>query len=495
MPEQKPAGVIRPSLGHSADLGLARALLVLFAFSTPPAAGAEVNGYLSSRSQFTRAPPGGLVSTEDLPQAAELLELNGQVRQAFLGRALVYGDVSLFGQVAWDYRGVDGDGREVKLPDRDAPAARPLVSVNELYLGYEFRPELNLLAGKKRVVWGPGMAFNPTDLLNPPKDPTDPSLQRAGAWLAMVEVPLERLTFSVLASPKVTAQASGIPYRFVYWPRWDEQDTRAHYLFAGRMYALVENADVNLMLFYGNEYPDAFRKKIRSGASFSRYFGDVNELHFEALFQSGSPRSRANGACVADPESAMRCALAQTPFTLPPPLDSAEFLPRILLGGRHHFGDESILSLEYLFQADGYSRREVQDLVSALSLLRQARGLGLPVPALVDTASAEGGIPIRFRFEPIGQNYLFATFQKPRIRDDFTFAVTALASLQDLSGLVAPSLSWSAKEWLTLTASAFVPFPGPSSLAARDPQSGEAISEYGLAPLAWRGLLEVKVFY
>jgi hypothetical protein len=115
--------------------------------------------------------------------------------------------------------------------------------------------------------------------------------------------------------------------------------------------------------------------------------------------------------------------------------------------------------------------------------------------ALADTAGAEGGIPIRFRFEPIGQNYLFATFQKPRIHDDFIFAVTALASLQDLSGLVAPSLSWSAKEWLTLTASAFLPFPGPSSLAATDPRTGKAISEYGLAPLAWRGLFEAKVFY
>jgi len=266
------------------------------------------------------------------------------------------------------------------------------------------------------------------------------------------------------------------------------------------MYALVENADVNLMVFYGNRYPDAFGKKFRSGASFSRYFGDVNEIHFEALFQSGSPRTRVNPECVEDAASVARCAdaFAETPFTRASGLESGEFLPRILVGTRHHFDDESILSLEYLYQADGYSAREMQDLVNALSFLRQARNLGLPIPAPADTAGADGadgGIPNRFRFEPIGQNYLFATFQKPKIRDDFTLALTALASLRDLSGLVAPSLSWSAREWLTLTASAFVPFSGPSSLAATDPQSGEAVSEYGLAPLAWRGVFELKIFY
>ena len=458
------------------------------------AAAAEVNGYLSSRSQFTRVRVDGLLSPEDMPQGTQLLELNGQIRQHYLERAFVYGDVSLFGQVAWDYRGVDAQGREVRLAERDPAAARPLVSVNEIYLSHEFLPELNVLVGKKRVVWGSGMAFNPTDLLNPLKDPTDPSLQRTGAWMAMVEVPLERGTFSLLGSPQVTAQASGIPYRFLYWPRWDQRDTDAHFLFAGRVYALVANADLNLMLFYGNRHPDAFEDKLRAGLSFSRYFADVNEIHFEALLQSGSPRTRINGECVTDPAAAARCSLLQIPLNRAPDLGNRQLRPRALVGGRRHFDDESVLSLEYLFQSDGSSRGEMQALVNALSLMRQARNLGLPI-AGPGEAAGQDGIPSRFRFEPLGRHYLFATFQKPKIRDDFTLAITALASLQDLSGLAAPSLSWSAAEWLTLTASAFVPFPGPRSLAATDPNGGSPVSEYELAPLAWRALFELKAFY
>ncbi|HZA13857.1 MAG TPA: hypothetical protein VE618_05155, partial [Myxococcaceae bacterium] len=316
----------------------------------------------------------------------------------------------------------------------------------------------------------------------------------AGAWMAMVEVPLERGTFSLLASPQVTAQANGIPYRFLYWPQWDRRDTEAHFLVAGRVYALVANADLNLMLFYGNRHPDAFEHKLRAGASFSRYFADVNEIHFEALLQSGSPRTRINGECVTDPLAAARCNLSQIPLTRTPDLESRQLRPRALVGGRRHFDDESVLSLEYLYQSDGYARGEIQHLVNALSLMRQARNLGLPIAAPGESGGQDG-IPSRFRFEPLGRHYLFATFQKPKIRDDFTLAITALASLQDLSGLAAPSLSWSAAEWLTLTASAFVPFPGPSSLAATDPNGGSPVSEYELAPLTWRALLELKAFY
>ena len=59
-------------------------------------------------------------------------------------------------------------------------------------------------------MWGPGFAANPLDLLNPNKDPTDPAFQRAGAWMARVEVPLESLALTVVYAPQVTAQSSGL---------------------------------------------------------------------------------------------------------------------------------------------------------------------------------------------------------------------------------------------------------------------------------------------
>ncbi len=137
-----------------------------------------------------------------MPQVDELLEFNVQVKHGYAERGFVSGDLSLFARFAGSFVTADAEGNRVPVPDHDVPALRPLVSLNELYLSQEVRPELNLLAGKKRIVWGPGMAFNPTDLLNPLKDPTDPTFQRAGAYLARVEVPLESYAFTLLGEPR-----------------------------------------------------------------------------------------------------------------------------------------------------------------------------------------------------------------------------------------------------------------------------------------------------
>ena len=463
-----------------------------------PVEAAEVNGYAGLRSQYTSVRVGGLLPADDVPRVDQLLEGNVQVRQGFGERSFVYADISLFGRIAFDYRGVDENGNEIRLPDHDVAGSRPYLSLSELYLSHDFHPALNLTVGRKRVVWGSGMAYNPTDLLNPLKDPTDPALQRAGAWLAQLEVPLERMTFSFLASPSVTAQASGIPHRFLVWPEWDRRDDQVHYQLAARMYALVADADVNVMLFYGNRHRDAFQTKARAGLSFSRYFFDVYELHVEALLQTGSPRAYVNGPCVATRDAIIQCGLEKQPFTRTDLLESSTFMPRVLLGGRTHFSDDSILSIEYLYQADGFTRAQAQDTVNALSQLRslstllgsQGQAAGVPL-----FGTDENGIPQRLRFEPIGRHYLFAGYQKPNLWDDFTVSATVLASLQDLSGIAVPSVGWRATEWMTLNASAFVPFSGPSSLAAVDPDTGEAVSEYALAPMAWRGLFELKVFY
>ena len=82
--------------------GLIQAVLILSATATAIATtsatawAAEVNGYVSSRSQYTRVHPDGLISASELPQLSELLEVNAQVKQTYAERAFVYGDVSLF---------------------------------------------------------------------------------------------------------------------------------------------------------------------------------------------------------------------------------------------------------------------------------------------------------------------------------------------------------------------------------------------------------------
>ncbi len=184
-----------------------------------PAAGfahkVEINGYIASRTTYGRSRVHGLIPTADFPQWSELLELNVQLKVSYRPNSFVYDDVSGLGQAGFDYRTVDATGNEITAPDHHVPTLDPLFSVNEIYLLHEFAPWFNVMIGKKRLTWGAGQAYNPTDLLNVRKDPTDPTFQRAGAWLARIEVPLENSAFTLLFSPQVTESANGIPYDFV----------------------------------------------------------------------------------------------------------------------------------------------------------------------------------------------------------------------------------------------------------------------------------------
>jgi hypothetical protein len=264
---------------------------------------------------------------------------------------------------------------------------------------------------------------------------------------------------------------------------------------AARAYALVADADLNLMLFHSNLYGDAFEDKTRLGFSFSRYFFTDYELHVEGLVGFGSARRYPVGECLEDRASVMGCVLKGETFFSTKRLDEQKLRPRILAGTRYMFGDESLLSVEYLYQADGLKRDEFQSYVNALSLFRVARDFGLD-PSVVDPrGSADTGLPQKFSFEPLGRHYAFVSYQKPKIRDDFTFNVVVMANLQDFSGLVTPSLSWSATEWMTLTLSGFVPWQGPKSLAATVPESTTQVSELSLLPLEYRGLFQVRLFY
>lgn len=472
----------------------------------------ETNGYLSARGGFSRARATGLIPTNDLPQLTGLVELNGQVKVKYLERSFVYGDLSLIAQAGTMFRGRnDADGTEVEIADHDVASLRPAVSLNELYVLHEFLPELNLMVGKKRLVWGSGQAYNPTDLLNIRKDPTDPTFQRAGAWLARIEVPLEKFAFTAVFAPQTVIQQNGLPQQFLTWPTWsktarDPKDDQVHYLLALRAYALIADADVNLMLYFSNLYNDSFKDKVRFGGSFSRYFFTDYELHTEFLIGTGSGRDYVTHDCVTTAMAALGCATGMPPtaFISKSRLDDSNLYGKVLFGTRRQFDDESLLSIEYLYQGDGLNRVQYQDQVNALDLIQQAKMLGVPanqIPSLGTTSSTDG-IPQRFTFDPVARHYLFVTYNKPRIFDDFTAQLVMIANLQDLSTLWSPSISWSTTEWLTLSVIGFFPAPGLDSLSATrlSPQSANStihdhVSEYGIFPVAYRALLEARIFF
>lgn len=73
--------------------------------------------------------------------------------------------------------------------------------VNELYADLNYGDLVYLRLGKQRLKWGAGFVYNPSDPVNPPKDPTALRAVREGVTALKVELitkPVSLMTFGVL---------------------------------------------------------------------------------------------------------------------------------------------------------------------------------------------------------------------------------------------------------------------------------------------------------
>jgi len=455
----------------------------------PAKATAEVNGYIANRFSYSLIDPSTPVPTSDSPSLVELAEANIQLKVNLGAKTrFAYADISLFYQGGWLFYADNGSGGRKDVPDHDV--SRPFVVPSELYVSWSPKPWFNLMVGKKRITWGSGFAFNPTDLINPRKDPTDPNLQRSGSWMVRLEAPFKKFTVSLLFAPQTLYSVSGIPYSMFKYPGYppasgtDARDEKFHYLLAARLYLLLFSTDINLIYYFTSNYQNEGANKSRIGLSLSRYFFTDWEFHLDGIVMQGSPHTFPDRNCALNGVCDLATAVSPTKT-------NGAWYPRVLVGMRRQFADESLLSVEYYYQGDGDSDLEFED---TLKILARAKAL---LSSLGQATSANPqvstGLPQRFSFDPLRRHYLIASFSKPRIRDDWTVTATLLVGLRDLSGLFSPSVTWTPREWLSLSLYAFVPIRG---LGVGEAKVGtQSLSEYSLLPYNFQAMFELRAYY
>lgn len=506
-------------------------LLLLAASGAESDVDVTVTGFLSERAQFTVPSLSSPLSTRDLPQLQSLTEASALLKLRLLeDRLTIVIDGSAFVTVQGLYAdAVDGEHFEV-VADHDVPAD-PRVVFAEAYLRLQPFEHLDVTVGKRRVVWGTGMAFNPTDILNPPRDPTDTALQRTGVPMVLVEAPFEGFALSTFFAPAILEERAGIPSALLAWPDVtpreslqdpdvfpDPRDDRAHWAGAVRASALVLDTDINVWAIVVNAYGvDTRENDPRLALSLSRIFLDIHELHGEVLVQRGSDRLRVNGDCVDDDlvdegpiatPRLMGCAVAGTKPIARDRLDDDGILPRLLVGTRSMFGDGTTVTVEYLYQADGFTAAEWDHMATLQTRIGGLTRDGLIDPvAFLSTGPDAGGQPARLAVAPQRQHHLVVGYSRPQIFDDFTVNGTAIVALEDLSSILTGSVQWQAAEWLQLSLWAFVPTPSlPRSLhgfgvdGAADVLwpavvDGVPLGEYDAVPFAGRGMLEARVWF
>ena len=144
----------------------------------------------------------------------------------------------------------------------------------ELYEGvvsFEATPSFTFEAGKKVMKWGKGYAWNPAAFTSRPKDPDDPEASLEGYSILSVDYikSLSGRIKTIAFTPVI------IPVYNDFNSSFGEED---HLNYAGKLYFLAYDTDIDIMFLAGKSIDD------KIGVDFSRNFTTNFELHGEAAF-------------------------------------------------------------------------------------------------------------------------------------------------------------------------------------------------------------------
>ncbi|MCU0822789.1 MAG: hypothetical protein MUC95_10035, partial [Spirochaetes bacterium] len=200
-----------------------------------------------------------------------------------------------------------------------------------LYEGYvTLMPNQNIIidAGKKTLKWGKGYAWNPVAFVDRPKNPDDPELAYEGFTVATADFivnfnsPLKTISFSP-----------------VIIPVYDEINSKfgkpGHWNYAGKLYFLFFDTDIDLLFIAGESRGDRF------GIDVSRNITTAMEIH---------------GECAVIPDYTKRY-MDDAGFPAEKKLDAVS----ALAGVRYLTEKETTFIIEYYYNSGGMSEAEMRN--------------------------------------------------------------------------------------------------------------------------------------
>jgi len=141
----------------------------------------------------------------------------------------------------------------------------------EGYVSLKPSPFFTVDCGKKTLNWGKGYAWNPVAFVDRPQDPDDPALPLEGFVIASADYvrcfigPLQTVTLTPVLIP-------------VYEDINDDFGEINHVNFAGKLYSLFYDTDIDVMFLTGGSKPSRF------GIDLSRNITTNFEIHGEFAF-------------------------------------------------------------------------------------------------------------------------------------------------------------------------------------------------------------------
>lgn len=270
------------------------------------------------------------------------------------------------------------------------------LDISELSFKYSVASWLDLRIGRQIERWGTGYAWNPTGVVNPRKDPTDPGDRRnqfRGVDMLAADIFAKGWDITLLGTPEIAW--TGKAGRHLLSTGW-----------AMRSYRVVKGTDFALTASGGNGLPNS------KGMSLARVFGNSLELHGEVAYISDTIRflPRAEGL---------------VPVRRP----HAE----VLLGGQYTLSGNVNVVGEFYHAGQGLSGREWNDFRGFVSSAQQSLVDGNPAAFILANA----------QFTPLemSKNYSFLRVAAPLPFQKLQLETIVISSLRDGSSLIRPGIS------------------------------------------------------
>ena len=397
-------------------LALALAAAPVFGEGPEIEVGVENLFYRTAETPLNRGNVLGLDESEDLLRASlSARQRLGEARVVFRG---------------YVERSLGGTGNETRWRARQA------------YAQYGFGSGLQLRFGKQRIAWGSGFAWNPTNRLEPPKNPVNTGLEQEGAWAARMDLIPASWGGVILVAAQGTTNVGDLPF-----PTREAERTSG----AIRARFLVRDTDLAVVYLGGKN------QKTLLGLDAARdVFGSVS-LHAEAALHRGSEID---------------------------PLRQDQTFFRVAAGALHAEGTTS-LSLEYFFNGEGLSDAANGRYLAALEASYAASQDPLLPPDAREEAFGRylglAAVPFSGAMG-LRRHYLQAAFSRSEVGGQWTLALRAAMGLSDAGFALTPGVAWAPRPDTTLG------LDGVVLLGPRD-------SEYRLAPVKGAVQARVKVAF
>lgn len=289
--------------------------------------------------------------------------------------------------------------------------------------------------GKRRISWGHALAFNPVNVIVPPRDPLNPNQATEGQP-------------AIWGSYSRNVGSLNLYYTRDFDKNWDSDLNR----WGARLNGVFGESDFSLYYFDGEPYQNDRDYERLFGASFSTNLWAGTTLYAEVVGTMHNYRNYYVADGTADLKDEFTAQAVLGSYIL---LDPESFLSFFK-------GDASLL-LEVYYNGSGYSESEREAYFDVL-----ARSLQTGDPAALHD----------YRFTGMNQFYALATYRNS-FKERYTLELTGLVA-QDWSFSAQAQLRYNLSDYYSLTAQ------------VAHNQGGSA-SEFGNAPVTDQFELEIDI--